>query len=292
MRQERWSGVIDALTQDTDKDNGTQVSGTLFGADPRNYDAIRPPYPELIYEFLKTTGVLPCSGPILEIGAGNGLATKRLLEFGATPLTIVEPDTRFAPLLSSLARSYQADVHILTESFETVALPDCHYNLVVAATSFHWIHPEIGLAKIASALKPGGFVAMWWHVFGDPERHDPFHEATKSLLQPLAMHQPDGPGTVPYALDTAARFKEFADTGQFELPEYRMYRWTLTLNTEQVGALYATFSNILHLPDGRRKAILRQLMEIAEKQFGGKVERNMVSPVYVARRKSSAVCQG
>ncbi|MBA3028675.1 MAG: SAM-dependent methyltransferase, partial [Desulfobacteraceae bacterium] len=30
----------------------------LFGADPNNYNEIRPPYPEQIYEFLLTTGAL------------------------------------------------------------------------------------------------------------------------------------------------------------------------------------------------------------------------------------------
>lgn len=261
---------------------------TLFGADPRNYNQIRPPYPEQLYEFLLATGALRSNASTLEIGAGNGLATRRLLDSGVNPLTIVEPDPRFSPWLTSIAKLFKAESRCIEASFEDAELPRSHYDLVAAATSFHWIQPSIGLAKVAAVLKPGGYVALWWHVFGDVDRDDPYHEATQTILQPLSSSPSGGLDTVPFALDTPARLRDFSSTGQFETPEYMVYRWTFVLNTEQVGALYATFSSISRLPEEQRKTILYQLMEVAERHFGGTVERNMVSPVYVARRKTSA----
>ncbi len=265
-----------------------QEGRALFGADPLNYNEIRPPYPEQLYEFLLTTGALRANNSTLEIGAGNGLATRRLLDFGVNPLTVIEPDPRFAPMLTSMARLYKAEVRCITESFEEAVLPSSHYDLVVAASSFHWIQPSIGLEKVAAILKPGGYVALCWHVFGDLDREDPYHEATRTILQPLASGPSGGPDTVPFPLDTRARLTEFSSTGQFEPAEYMAYRWTLVLNTAQVGALYATFSSISRLPEEQRKTILHQLMEVAESHFGGTVERNMVSNVYVARRKATA----
>ena len=55
--------------------------------------------------------------------------------------------------------------------------------------------------------------------------------------------------------------------------------WTLVLNTQQVGSLYATFSHISRFPEEQRATIQHQLMEVADKYFYGRVERNMVSPV-------------
>jgi SAM-dependent methyltransferase len=265
---------------------------TLFGADPRNYDAIRPSYPEPIYEFLKATGALRAHASTLEIGAGSGIATRGLLDHGVDPLTILEPDTRFAPLLTSLVKSYEAEVRFIHASFEDAELPRSYYDLVAAATSFHWIQPSIGLAKVASVLKPGGHVALWWHVFGDVDREDPYHEATQTILRPLSSSPSGGPDAVPFALDTPARLRDFSHTGQFEAPECMAHRWKLVLNTEQVGALYATFSSVSRLPEEQRKIVLHQLMEVAETHFGGRVERNMVTPVYVARRRTSAVATG
>lgn len=259
----------------------------LFGADPKSYDEIRPPYPEQLYAFLVSTGALHANTATIEIGAGNGLATRRLLELGANPLTAIEPDRGFAPLLHSLAAATKAEFHILHTAFEETALPASHYDLVAAATAFHWIEPTSGLTKVATVLKPGGHAALWWNVFGDNERADPFHDATQPILQPLAVSPSNPPQRAPFALDIPARLADFAHTGQFEPPVYQHYPWTLVLNTPQVGALYGTFSGINRLPPPERQRILDQLMRVADQQFGGRVERNMVTAVYVARRKSS-----
>ncbi len=257
----------------------------LFGADIKRYDAIRPPYPEQLYTFLLAAGALRANSATLEIGAGNGLATRRLLELGANPLTALEPDPRFAPMLQSIAAVNNAEFHLIHAAFEEAVVPAGHYDLVAAATAFHWIDPAIGLTKVATVLKPGGYVALWWNVFGDPDRTDPFHDATQRILQPLAVSPSDRPQRAPFALDIPARLGEFANTGQFEPPVYQHFPWTLVLNTAQVGALYGTFSSISRLPTAERQRILDQLMDVAEEQFGGTVERNMVSAIYVARKK-------
>lgn len=260
----------------------------LFGSDVNNYDAIRPPYPEELYHFLQTTGAVRHTVATLEIGAGNGLATRRLLELGADPLTVLEPDGQFLPLLTSLAATHAGHYQVIQRSFEDAVLPSRYYDLVTAATSFHWIRSSVRVVKAAEVLKPDGYLAVWWNVFGDPEREDLFHEATRSVLETLARSPSDPQNAVPFALDTAARRREIADTGAFAEPYHAAYRWVLWLSTQQVGALYATFSSISRLPADQRRALLVQLMDIAERDFGGRVARNMVTPIYVARRKPTS----
>lgn len=257
----------------------------LFGADPANYDAIRPPYPEQVYDVLTTTGALRHTVATLELGAGNGLATRRLLELGADPLTVIEPDVRFSRLLTALAAPHAGSIEVIQKPFEAAQLPSSYFDLVAAATSFHWIDPSVRVVKAADILKPGGSLALWWNVFGDPERDDPYHEATARVLDTLPRSPSDPRNAIPFALDTAARRSEIVNTGAFEEPFYTAYRWTLRLSSQQVGALYATFSSINRLPTDQRRTILDQLMNIAERDFGGTVVRNMVTPIYVARRK-------
>jgi SAM-dependent methyltransferase len=265
-----------------------QEGRALFGHDPTNYDAIRPPYPDQVYDVLQTTGALRRTVATLELGAGNGLATRRLLELGAQPLTALEPDDRFAPFLRSLSAAHAGQIEVLHTSFEAADLAARSYDLVVAATSFHWIDPAVRVVKAADVLKPGGFLAIWWNVFGDPEREDPYHEATKQVLDAVARSPSDPRDSLPFALDTAARRREISDTGAFDAPDYVAYRWVLWLNAREVGALYATFSGISRLPSDQRRALLDQLMEIAERDFGGRVARNMVTPIYVARRRPTS----
>jgi SAM-dependent methyltransferase len=257
----------------------------LFGLNPEGYGDARPPYPEAIYRFLIDQKALVPDTATLEIGAGNGLATRRLIECGANPITVVEPDVRFAPSLRALAATTGAEMPLVQRAFEDAEFPAGAFDLVAAATSFHWLDPDAAPRKIADALKPGGHVALWWNVFQDLDRSDPFHDATRSLLSELAISPSGTPDAIPFALDRRARESQFASTGKFDAMKYAETRWTLVLDTARVGRLYEGFSHIQRLPDAQRMRLLEQLMDVAERQFGGRVERNMTSPIYLARRK-------
>ncbi|MBB4230792.1 spermidine synthase [Rhizobium mongolense] len=70
-----------------------------FGADPSNYHAARPRYPEETWELLRERSDLGPGVDILEIGAGTGLATAELLAHKPRRLAAVEPDMRLADFL-------------------------------------------------------------------------------------------------------------------------------------------------------------------------------------------------
>ncbi len=141
----------------------------------------------------------------LEIGAGPGSATRRLIELGANPISVVEPDRRFAPMLTALRETTGADLSLISDAFEDVSLPAQSFDLVAAATSYHWLDPRTAVDKIANVLKPGGYVALWWNVFQDLERDDAFHDATLPLFVNQAISRSGAPDAIPFALDRAAR---------------------------------------------------------------------------------------
>ena len=74
-----------------------------FGLDPAGYDQARPEYPSGVYDLLRKRCGLRSGTRTFEIGPGTGLATKRLLRFGADPLLVVEPDDR-SPSSGSMQR--------------------------------------------------------------------------------------------------------------------------------------------------------------------------------------------
>src|SRR6516164_4949634 len=102
--------------------------------------------------------------------------------------------------------------------------------------------------RLSGGGSPGGWWAAIWNVFGDDSRPDPFHEATKALLQ-----GPSSPGEgergVPFALDEGARVAAINRTGAFDVVESLTSRWSLVLDPEQTVALYGTYSNINVRPD-------------------------------------------
>lgn len=252
----------------------------LFGLNPQGYDDARPEYPLWIFDHLRACGALVDGTPTLEIGAGTGKATRRLLEYGANPLTIVEPDARFAPILESVTAAAPANVRILHSTFEDVVLVDNQFGLIAAATAFHWIEPVAGLQKVKRLLRSGGFVALFWNVLGDADKEDPFHDATHHLFASLAVGPSEKTENVPFALDREARQAEATAAG-FKKTEYLESRWSHVLNTGQVGKLYESFSHIQRLDAEPRGKLLDELMTIADVQFDGQVVRNVTSCLHL-----------
>jgi SAM-dependent methyltransferase len=269
---------------DVDRSEGRSA----FGADPAGYDRARPGYPDRLYEILRTQCGLCRGTRAFEIGPGTGQATRQLLRLGAAPLVVVEPDPRLAAYLENeLALTEGAGrIEVRQAPFEDVDLAPGSFELGVAATSFHWLDPDVTLAKVARALRQGGWWAMWWNVFGDPVRTDPFHDATQDLLKGLGRSPSAGPaGKLPFALDVDGRAADVARTGAFDDAAGEMIRWTLTLDTARLRSLYATFSEITRLPSEQRERLLDELASVVEDRFGGSVEKPMVTAVYTARRR-------
>ena len=252
-----------------------------FGADPASYHSVRPPYPDWVFATLVERCGLADGTSVFEIGPGTGTATRRLLDLGARPLVAIEPDPRLAAYLRKNNRD--AALHVMVSTFEEVALDESAFDLGVCATAFHWLEEDSALAKVARLLRPGGWWAMVWNVFGDSGRPDTFHEATKLLLD--GSRGPSaGTRDIPFALDSTARVAALRRTGAFDLIEHRNSAWLLELDPEQTVALYATFSEINARQD--RQTVLTKLGRIARDRFQGHVTRNMTTSLYIARRCS------
>lgn len=251
-----------------------------FGLDPSGYHSARPGYPDWVFDVLRERCGLAPDAAAFEIGAGTGTATRRLLDLGANPLIAVEPDARLATFLRKTVPDKALTVAVST--FEEARLQEASFDLGLSATSFHWLHEDMALAKVAKLLRPGGWWAMVWNVFGDIDRPDPFHEATKSLLG-AHLSPSEGTGGIPFALDAEARLAAIERAQAFDSTEHRTDAWSLVLDADQTAALYATYSNINIRKD--RDAVLAELRRIAEDEFHGRVTRNMVTSLYIARRR-------
>jgi SAM-dependent methyltransferase len=252
----------------------------LFGSDPAGYDRARPGHPPRVYEVLvERCGLVPGTA-VLEIGPGTGQATRRLLELGAAPLVAIEPN---AQLGAHLLDAFGERVDVRETTIEEASLPAGTFGLAAAASSFHWVDESVGLGRIFDALRPGGWVALWWTLFGDDEP-DAFIDATSPLLQELERSPTqDEKGRPRHARDLEARSGAFAGAGFVDLA-HELVAWEASWDTGGIRALYGSFSPILRLDDGRREEILDAIALVAERDFGGHVSRRLTTALYTARR--------
>lgn len=254
----------------------------LFGADPIAYESARPGHAERVYELLVERCGLRPGANVLEIGPGTGQATRRLLDLGASPLVVLEPD----PALGAfLRRSFGERVEVRNAALEDADLTTDVFDLAVAASSFHWIEETRGLETVVSALRPDGWWAMWWTLFGVPGQPDAFITATSPLLDGLDASPSSGkegrPG--PLALDTEGWFAALARAG-LRAAEHEVVTWDTSWDTNGIRTLYSTFSPIARLEAERRDEILDAVAHIAEHEFGGQVDRTLLTSIYAARK--------
>jgi SAM-dependent methyltransferase len=178
----------------------------------------------------------------------------------------------------------ESEIEIVQTSFEDAPLPRSHFDLMVAATSFHWVDQAVGLTKVERALRPGGWAAVWWTVFGDPLRADPFNEALTELLGRDPGHQ--APGSQ-FQLDERGRRTDLANTGFRNVSSSRI-EWTASMSSESTRALYDTMINVRRLPEAERVRTLDVITTVVDDRFGGVVERPFVTVLYCGQKPASA----
>jgi SAM-dependent methyltransferase len=158
-----------------------------FGEDPVGYARARPEHPDELYKRLTERCNLNSGSVVFEVGPGVGLATRQLLKLAVAVIYAIEPDPR---LVTFLRQSISCSaLRIEESSFEDTNLPAAHFDLGIAATSFHWVEQNAGLAKARQVLRPGGWWAMWWNHFGSDKEDDAFQSATDHLF----INMPDSP---------------------------------------------------------------------------------------------------
>jgi SAM-dependent methyltransferase len=253
----------------------------LFGLDPASYDLGRPGHPDRVYDVLTERCGLGPRTRILEIGPGTGQATRRLLELGARPIVAVEPNEQLA---AHLEDALGDGVEILRTTLEEAELSPAAFDLATAASSFHWVEATTGLEAIHGALRAGGWVALWWTLFGEGGTPDEFIQATTPLLEGLDSSPTKGEEARPaYALDREARLDALGASG-FIAVENELVRWNAEWDAAGIRALYGSFSPILRLEPSRKDEILDEIERIAEQDFGGRVSRALTTSLYTARK--------
>src|ERR1700722_961089 len=111
------------------------IGRKAFGLDPAGYHAARPGYPDWVYQALRECCGLRQNTATFEIGAGTGIATRRLLELGANPLVAIEPDNRLADFLCESLKT--ESLTVVRSTFEDAGLPGAGFDLGFSATAFH-----------------------------------------------------------------------------------------------------------------------------------------------------------
>ena len=248
---------------------------TTFDDVAELYERVRPDYPERLVDDVVWLSGLPPAGRILEIGAGTGKATLPFARRGY-PMLCLEPGSRMAAVAAPKLANFP-EVRIEGRTFEDWGPPRGDLDLVMAAQSFHFVDPAIGLPKVAAALRPGGAVAL----FGYRPRRDG-SPALARLQQAYARHAPEL-----LARDAEPPIEERIDaTGLFGTVVRASYQGSFEYSVADYVALMETQSNHRLLPADRRERLLAAIGDVIT-ELGGTITIEHDLELKLARRRAT-----
>ncbi|WP_037077376.1 class I SAM-dependent methyltransferase [Pseudonocardia spinosispora] len=249
------------------------------------YEAVRPDYPEQLFDTLVDAAGLSVGDRLVEIGCATGKATVPLARRGFR-ITGVEIGPRMVAAARRALAGFPA-VTIVESAFEDWRPPAGHrFDLVFAATAWHWLDPATRYGHAFELLRPGGHLATWsaGHVF--PDGGDPFFADIQEIYDEIGEGMKEGekqwrPGELP---DGRA---EVEASGLFDTVTVRHFDWEISYTAEEYLKLLDTFSGHIAMRPWQRDRLYGEIRRRLALRPDGRLRRHWGAVLHVARRRNT-----
>jgi len=252
----------------------------VFGEVAEQYDRARSSCSDGLVDDVVAYAGVHDGDRVLEVGCGTGKAT---VLFAARELRVLalEPD----PDMAAIARRNCSHLGVTVEN---ASLEEWHaapgsFEVLMSAQAWHWIQPEIRLAKAHDLVVPGGALALFWNRSEWPDSllSRAIDEVYERVVPALAARTP---GRSPQDLGRRACIDELDASPLFGDLELYEHPWTTSYDTKGYLELLDTQSDH-RLLDAERRARLFEGIAAAIEADGGILPAPYVADLYVARRR-------
>jgi SAM-dependent methyltransferase len=252
---------------------------TTFDSAADLYQDARPEYPEVLFDTLAGLAGLRDGDRLLEVGCATGKATAPLARRGFA-ITSVE----LGPELAAAARRNLAafgQVEVVQAAFEDWPPAGQRYDLVFAATAWHWIDPRVRYRRAWELLRPGGHLAVWSasHVF--PAGGDPFFTEIQEVYDEIGEGMPPGQGR-PRPGELPGLAAEIEASGLFAGVAVAHFDWEISYTADEYIALLDTFSGHIAMQAWQRDRLYGEIRRRLAQRPDGRLRRHWGAALEVA----------
>jgi SAM-dependent methyltransferase len=245
------------------------------------YDQARPGYPAALFDDLAELAGIGPGARVLEIGPGTGQATVPLAERGCQVVAVELGAGLAAVARRNLARF--PEVEVVTAAFEDWPLPAEPFDLVLAATAFHWVDPAVRVDKAADALRPGGTLATvaTHHVAGGDES---FFAAAQACYERWDPDTPPGGAALEPAADIPSSSDELDRSRRFGPASFRRHEWEQAYTTTGYVDVLLTYSGHRALDPRAQAGLLGCIAHLIDTAHGGRITKRYLTELRVASK--------
>lgn len=246
----------------------------------RFYVEGRPRYPTALIAASAAAAEWRQDSRVLEIGSGPGTATQ---DFAATlggRFTCVEPNADFVTIARDVLARFP-DISFQTSTLEKADLAG-PFDIVLAASSFHWIDQKRGVQRIEQFIAPHGFVVLLWNKEPQPvaQQAEAVDEAFQrsGYPQPIERQSRDEIAQVFWGLAkplVTAAFTERLFCHVEVADDYSVERFV---------ALHRSLSPFLALAPEKQKAVAKALIENLSALVGPTIRTTRISAAHIFQR--------
>jgi len=209
-----------------------------FDKNSQIYNKVRPGYPHEIYEIISNHKVFDINSNILEIGAGNGIASQEIYNQWHSKLTLIEPGNNLCELLYDKFRNINniKMENITFEQYRTETL----FDAIFSATAFHWLDLATKYKKSHDLLKDNGILVLYWNNYG-VENND-LADKIQKIYNKYGKGFTDKKSNYDRLMDKIEnRRKEINESGHFKVIEHKIICNTLEYAKDEYIKLLKTF---------------------------------------------------
>lgn len=253
-----------------------------YGNVAEAYNKTRPRYPDELIGRAVELAQLPSDAIILEVGCGPGIATIAFAKLGFS-MVCLEP-SQDACFLARQNCAIYPSVEIKNTTFEEWQLETEKFNAVLAATSWHWVSPEIGYPKAAAALEDNGSLILLWNTELQPndEVYQVLNEVYQTQVPSLAQFHKEQRGNQQEHLRMFGQ--NIIDSGRFKNLMSEQLVSEVTYSIDDYLTLLSTYSPYIALEPQHRDSLFEGLREVLQRNGSRSIQLSYLSVFHIAQK--------
>jgi SAM-dependent methyltransferase len=247
-----------------------------FDNNSQVYDNVRPGYPTELYEIISNYKIFDKNSNIIEIGAGNGIASQEIYDKWLSKLILIEPGNNLCKLLCQKFKNNK-DIVIENTTFEEYQ-NKILFDAIFSATAFHWLEISTKYKKSYEVLKNNGLLVLYWNNYGI--ENDKIGDKIQKIYTKYGNGINDGKSVYERQMEKIEkRRREVEESKYFEIIEHKIIKNIKEYSADKYIKLLKTFSDHAKMGDG----FFDEIKEIVIEN-GNKIDVRIIINLEIAKR--------